>query len=144
MLERSYIDPVRKHKPKLANRYSIDFGEATGKNLSKYGKMSFDKRKNEAETFQTQTKADHDNFEKNKRLIMNDNYNKTNRWNQNINSRENLISTYKLDKKVLYTPDISLKTLNHAITEKNLHSTNHFKNPKFQGECFKMERTHIQ
>jgi hypothetical protein len=37
MLERSYKDPVKKHLPKLANRYSLDFGDTTGKFLSRIG-----------------------------------------------------------------------------------------------------------
>ena len=144
MLKRSYVDPVKKHQPKLANRYSIDFGEASGKSLSKYGKMAFEKRKNEYEQFQAKVKEENDHFEKNKRLILDDRYKNFKRWNQNVNSREDLLSKYKLDKKALYTPEASLKTLKHAVTESNLHNTARFRNPKFQGEYFKMERTHIQ
>ncbi|CAI2379162.1 unnamed protein product [Moneuplotes crassus] len=144
MLERSYKDPVEKHPKKLANRYSIDFGNTTGKQLSKYGRMAFQKRKNEMEKFDKKTKDDQEFYEKNKRLILNDQFNTANRWNQNVNSREMLISTYKLDKKQLYTPADAMETLKHSITERSLHKDNKFRNTKFQGEYFKVERTHLQ
>ena len=45
MLKRSYKDPIQKHSPRLTNRYSLDFGDTTGKQMSKYGKMTFEQRK---------------------------------------------------------------------------------------------------
>lgn len=144
MLARSYKDPVEKHEPKITNRYSLDFGDASGKFLSRYGRMAFDKRKSEYDNLQTQVKDEKNHFEKNKRFILNDRYNNTNRWDQNVNSREELIGTYKLDKKVLYSPDASLRTLKHAKTVISLHNTRKFKIPKRQNEVFKLEKGYVE
>ena len=126
MLARSYRDPIKKHEPKLANRYSIDFGDTTGKFLSRVGGMSFAKRKSEYDDLQARNKQDNENYEKNKRFILKHNYCKTKRWNQNVKTHDNLIGTFKLDKKVLYSPAQSLKTLKHAVTEKQLHRNDKF------------------
>jgi hypothetical protein len=144
MLQRSYRDPVEQHEAKLTNRYSLDFGDATGKFLSKVGMMALNKRKKQWDDLQLQKNKDKEHYEKNQRFILNDRYYKTKRWNQNVNSREMLIGTYKLDKKVLYTPEQSLKTLKHSVTEAKLHQTNKFRIPKRQNELFAVESTHVQ
>ena len=83
-------------------------------------------------------------FEKNKRLILDEKYRNTRRWNPNVNSRQMLIGSYKLDKQQLFRPEKSLKTLKQAVTERNLHKGEKFRNTKVEGEYFRMERTHIQ
>lgn len=86
-----------------------------------------EKRKKDWVDLEAQKIKDRDEYVKNQRFIWNDRYYSTKRWNQDVKQRDVLLSTYKLDKKVLYTPADAIKTLTHSVTESGLHSTNKFR-----------------
>ena len=106
--------------------------------------MAMEKRKKDWEDLEEQKLKDRDSFHRNKRFIMKDRYINTKRWNQDVKNRDPLLSTYKLDKKMLITPAESIKTLKHSVTQANLHNRHKFKNPKRDAEYFKIEKTYVE
>ena len=75
---------------------------------------------------------------------MKQNYDHTKRWNQDVINRDPLLATYKLDKKVLFTPADSIKTLKHSVTQENIHARGQFRNPKRDLELFKVEKGYVE